>query len=93
MDDLTGRKNISNGITIYSHEDHYPESRIMTVRTQIFLEAELHSRARTRAAALGVSLAEYIRRLVDQDLAEFPRSSHRPIIFDPGTSEPSDIAT
>ena len=62
------------------------------VRTQISIESELHSRIRVRAAALGISFAEYIRRLVDKDLAGLPRSVDRSIIFDLGTSEPSDIA-
>lgn len=65
----------------------------MMVRTQISLDSELHIRVRARALALGVSLAEYIRRLVDQDLAEKPRSVDRSIIFDLGASETSDIAT
>lgn len=62
------------------------------VRTQISLNSELHSRIRARAAAYGVSLAEYIRRLVDQDLAEPSRSVDRSIVFDLGTSEGTDIA-
>lgn len=62
------------------------------VRTQISLDSELHTRVRARAAALGVSLAEYIRRLLDQDLAELPRRIDRSTIFDLGTSETSDIA-
>ena len=64
----------------------------MMVRTQISLESELHSQIRVRAAALGISFAEYIRRLVDQDLAGLPRSIDCSIIFDLGTSEPTDIA-
>ena len=64
----------------------------MMVRTQISLDAELHSRVRGRAARLGVSLAEYIRRLVDRDLAEAPRKVDRSVIFDLGASGGSDIA-
>jgi hypothetical protein len=41
----------------------------MMARTQITLDPELHRRARERAAELGISLAEYVRRLVAQDLA------------------------
>ena len=48
---------------------------------------------RARAAELGVSLAEYIRRLVDRDLAESPRNIDRSIVFDLGTSGKSDIAS
>ncbi len=71
---------------------HY-DGDIMMVRTQISLQSELHSQIRVRAAALGISFAEYIRRLVDQDLAGVSRSIDRSIIFDLGTTEPSDIAT
>lgn len=63
------------------------------VRTQISLSAELHSRARARAAALDVSLAEYLRRLVNRDLTEPPRRVDRTSIFDLGTSGVSDIAS
>jgi len=40
----------------------------MMARTQITLEPETHRRARQRASELGVSLAEYLRRLVKTDL-------------------------
>lgn len=66
----------------------------MMVRTQITLRSEQHARARARAAELGVSLAEYMRRLVDQDLTEFSRKAHPSIVFDLCTSEgDSDIAS
>ena len=39
------------------------------VRTQIMLDAEEHRRAKGRAAELGISLAEYVRRIVGADLA------------------------
>ena len=64
----------------------------MMVRTQISLESERHAQARARAAALGVSLAEYMRRLVDRDLAERPRGADRSVVFDLGTSRGTDIA-
>ena len=63
------------------------------VRTQISLNSELHTRIRARAAALDISLAEYIRRLVNQDLAESPRRIDRSIVFDLGSSEGTDIAS
>jgi len=44
----------------------------MMARTQITLDPELHRRARERAAELGISLAEYIRRLVAADLEPAP---------------------
>jgi plasmid stability protein len=40
----------------------------MSQRTQISLPPEDHRRARARASELGISMAEYIRRLVARDL-------------------------
>ena len=65
----------------------------MMVRTQISLDSERHAQVRARAAALGISLAEYMRRLVDQDLAERPRGADRSVVFDLGTSRGTDIAS
>ena len=65
----------------------------MMVRTQISLDSEMHAQTRERAAKLGISLAEYMRRLVEQDLAESPRSIDRSIIFDLGGSKSTDIAS
>jgi Arc/MetJ family transcription regulator len=42
----------------------------MVVRTQITLDAEVHRRAKKRAAELGISLAEYVRRALDHELGE-----------------------
>ena len=66
----------------------------MMSRTQISLKPEAHRRARARAAVLGISLAEYMRRLVDRDLDdESPRSSvDVSVLFDLGDSGGSDIA-
>ena len=65
----------------------------MMVRTQISLDSERHAQVRARAATLGVSLAEYMRRLVDRDLAERPRGADRSIVFDLGASRGTDIAS
>lgn len=64
----------------------------MASRTQVSLDREMHQRARRRASELGVSLAEYFRRLVSRDLAgpETKPDVHR--IFDLGDSGGSDIA-
>ena len=51
------------------------------------------TRGFARAAALGVSLAEYLRRLVDRDLAEPPRDVDRSVVFDLGASKGTDIAS
>lgn len=42
----------------------------MNARTQITLDPEMQRRAQTKAAELGISFAEYMRRLVAQDLGE-----------------------
>ena len=60
-------------------------------KTQITLEAEMQRRARQRANDLGVSLAEYFRRLVARDLARPETAAHVECIFDLGTSGGSDI--
>lgn len=39
------------------------------MRTQIALNSEQHAQAKRKAAELGISMAAYIRRLIDQDLA------------------------
>jgi len=64
----------------------------MMARTQIVLDAELHRRARAKAAALRLSLAEYVRRLVAEDLDEPPPSGAVEAVFDLGESGGSDIA-
>jgi len=65
---------------------------IMMARTQITLDPENHRRARRRAAELGISLAEYLRRLVARDIApRMPRMDPSGI-FDLGDSGGSDIA-
>jgi hypothetical protein len=64
----------------------------MMARTQITLEAEMQRRARRRASELGVSMAEYVRRLVTRDLAGPQASANPAAVFDLGRSEGSDIA-
>jgi len=65
----------------------------MMVRTQILLSSELHNRVRTRAANLGVSLAETIRGLIDRDLTESRRQVDRSVVFDLGRSKGTNIAS
>jgi hypothetical protein len=64
----------------------------MMVRTQITLEAEMQRHARQRASELGVSLAEYLRRLVARDLARPKAARGVDGIFDLGNSGGSDVA-
>jgi len=65
----------------------------MNVRTQITTDPELTRRARAKAAELGISFAEYIRRLVASDLGEPKPKADISILFDLIDEEPStDIA-
>jgi hypothetical protein len=68
------------------------DGAIMMARVQVSFSPEEHRRARTRAAELGVSFAEYVRRLVARDL-DAPSSSGDPTaLFDLGDSGGSDVA-
>ena len=69
------------------------DGAIMMAKTQITLETEMQRRARQRANDLGVSLAEYFRRLIARDLARPETAAHVDRIFDLGSSGGSDIAS
>ena len=62
------------------------------VRTQLSFDREVLRRARRRAGELGISLAEYVRRLVARDLGERAPPSDPSRVFDLGRSDGSDIA-
>ena len=64
----------------------------MMSRTQITLDPEIQRRARQRASDLGVSLAEYVRRLVARDLGSAQTKAAPVLVFDLGSSGGSDIA-
>ena len=64
----------------------------MMARTQITLEPEVHRKAKQRAHDLGLSLAEYVRRLLVRDLGEPVQSASPSAVFDLGASGGSDIA-
>ena len=64
----------------------------MMVRTQITLDPEAQRRAHQRASDLGVSLAEYIRRLVACDLGGARPAASPAAVFDLGASGGSDVA-
>ena len=70
----------------------------MRGRTQITIDRDLLRRARARAASLGISFSEYVRRLVAADLGQRERKINSgkadiSIMFDLCTSgEPTDIA-
>lgn len=65
----------------------------MTTRLQVTFPPEEHRRAKRRAAELGISLAEFVRRSVDQALDE-PTRSKPDIseIFGLGNSGGSNVA-
>ena len=66
---------------------------IMMARTQICIEPELQQKARQRAAQLGVSFAEYVRRVVERDLGR-PRHKRDPsAVFNLGASGGADVAS
>jgi hypothetical protein len=65
---------------------------IMMSRTQITLDPEMQRRARKRASELGISLAEYLRRLVAGDLGGAQAKADPMLVFDLGSSGGSDIA-
>jgi len=62
------------------------------MRTQIALDDAQHSAAKTKAAELGITLAEYIRRLVDRDLRGPQAAPDISEIIGIGASGGSDIA-
>ena len=65
----------------------------MTPRIQVALQPEIQRRARQRANDLGVTLAEYIRRLVTRDLGASHKMVDSSVVFDLGDSGGSSIAT
>jgi hypothetical protein len=65
----------------------------MSVRTQITLDPETQARAQAKAGELGISFAEYVRRLVAEDLGEPRPNVDVSIIFDLiDEGPPTDIA-
>ena len=64
----------------------------MMSRTQVTLDPEIQRRVRQRASDMGVSLAEYVRRLVVRDLGHSRTESNASAVFDLGTSGGSDVA-
>jgi hypothetical protein len=64
----------------------------MMARTQITLESEMQQRARVRAGQLGISFAEYVRRLVARDLGKPEQNRDPSAVFDLGSSGGTDVA-
>jgi hypothetical protein len=65
----------------------------MMARVQVSLSPEDQRRARARASELGISFAEYVRRLVARDLGEGHRTDDPSGLFDLGETSGSDVAT
>ncbi len=64
----------------------------MVTRMQVTLEEPEHRKAKQKAAALGVSLAEYIRRLVAADVEDAQPPVDVSIVFNLGKSDGSEVA-
>jgi hypothetical protein len=64
----------------------------MPSRSQITLDAEVDRRAKERATTLGVSFAEYMRRLIKDDLGEDRSEPSISSLFGAGASGRSNIA-
>lgn len=65
----------------------------MPSRMQITLDPETQRRAKARAAELGISFAEYVRRLLARDLTGSMPEADRTVVFDLGRSAGGDIAS
>ena len=64
----------------------------MNARTQVTLDPDVQRRARRKAAQLGISFAEYVRRVVANDLGGAPKQSDVAALFDLGASAaPTDV--
>jgi hypothetical protein len=65
----------------------------MNARSQITMDPKTQRRAHAKAAELGISFAEYIRRLVAQDLGAPKPKADISILFDlVDEGPPTDIA-
>ena len=65
----------------------------MNARTQITMDPEMQRRAHAKAAELGISFAEYVRRVIAQDLGKAKPKADISILFDLGASQqPTNIA-
>jgi hypothetical protein len=61
-------------------------------RTQLSMDREMLRKARTKASQLGISLAEYVRRLMAEDLGERAPAIDPTAVFNLGDSGGSDVA-
>lgn len=68
------------------------DGAIMPSRSQITLDPGLDRKAKKRASELGLSFAEYVRRLITLDLADDTTSDRLAALNGIGDSGGSDIA-
>ena len=54
----------------------------MNARTQVTTDPEMQRQAQAKAAELGISFAEYVRRLVAEDIGESKPKADISIMFD-----------
>jgi hypothetical protein len=65
----------------------------MNARTQITIDPETQRRAQAKAAAMKISFAEYVRRLLVKDLGDAPRETDISGMFDLADTGPAtDVA-
>lgn len=64
----------------------------MMYRTQVLFDEETRKRAARRAAELGLSFSEYVRRVITADVEEQTPTAGPEILFDLGTSSGADVA-
>ena len=65
----------------------------MNARTQITLDMATQRRAQAKAAELGISFAEYVRRLVAEDLGGPRPKADISVVFNLGASDrPTNVA-
>ena len=64
----------------------------MNARTQITLDPETQRLAHAKAAKLGVSFAEYVRRLIQVDIGTLTRKTDVSAIFGLGDSGGTNIS-
>jgi hypothetical protein len=65
----------------------------MNARTQITMDPEMQRRAQAKAAELGISFAEYVRRLVAEDVGQSTKKANISCLFDLfKDGPPTDIA-
>ena len=64
----------------------------MMSRNQISLDPELQRRARRRAAEMGLSFSEYVRRLVARDAGDSRAAADPSAVFDLGASRGGDVS-